>query len=281
MRSRFFVSLLVLAMSFAAARAEVGYPSGTQDFESLTVGQSLTAALPSWVFFNVPPASPFTVTVANDWNSIVQPRTGSTSTKWLRSNDTDATNVQNRYYSPEIVTQGEGTYHWTWYIQLETTPPGGADTKPKLTIQHRDTPTTFANAWGVEFTATGANLTVLGIGGTAGSAPLYSLTGNTAVGQWVKIDLTANFCSNVVSASANDGPSVSLPINLTGDQTKLRFCYRGEGTGNIQRMLVDDISFEVGGSCPTLTPAGMVGMAALMSAAGGLVVLRRRTRVSG
>jgi len=247
----------------------------------LTVGQSLSVALPTWAFVNTSvPASNFTVQVANDWNSIVQPRTGSSSTKWLRSNDTDAGNVQNRFYSPEIVSQGEDCYHWTWYVQLETTPPGGAsDTKPKLTIQHRDGANAFQNAWGIEFTAAGANLIVLGIGGTAASTPFYPLTGATAVGQWVRIDLYADFEANLVKAKVNDGPCVVLPISLTGDQTKFRFCYRGEGTGNIQRLLVDDISVDVGGecaACPTITSVGIVLMAVLVISAGAIVGRRLR-----
>jgi len=275
MRYRLVMLIVTVAFGFAAsARAEVAYPSGTQDFEALTVGQPLTTALPGWPFVNMPANSPFTVTVANDVNGVVTPR--GTSTKWLRSNDMDGTAVQNRFYSPGIVTQNENCYRWTWYVNLETLPPGGTDTKPKLTIQHRDTQPVpaYANAWGIEFTATGANLIVLGIGGTTASVPL---SGTISVKQWAQLELSVNFKTNFVSASIGPGPESSLPINLNGNKADFRFCYRGEGAGNVQRLLVDDVSVIVGEFCPALSIPGMAAMLALIASAGGVVAFRRNS----
>ncbi len=278
--NRFGITLAALGALAASLRAEVEYPQGVQDFEAFAPGTDLATALPNWVIVNDSGAN-FTMVVEDDVMGVVEPRCR--STQWLRSTDMDGANVQNRYYSPQIVAQGETTYRWTWHVNLETTPPGGAgDVKPKLTIQHRDPANAFMNAWGIDFTATGANLIVLGIGGPAASAPLYPLSGATAVGEWVKIDLIVDFVGNTVSASVNNGTSVSLPINLNGNQNQFRFCYRGEGTGNVQTMNVDDVEVCVGPNCPQviLCPAagvpGIVAMASLILAAGTLAVRRRR-----
>jgi len=284
------IAVLGTAVGLSTVRAEVGYPQGIQDFEALTVGQDLATALPSWVIVNTSaPLSNHTIVVSNEVMGDCRRRCD--STQWLRSTDIDGGNVQNRFYSPPIVKQGENLYRWTFYVNLENTPPGGASTKPKFTIQHRDGASVFQNAWGIEFTDTGANLRVLGvapgIGGVDASMPLYPISGATGVGAWVKLDLVVDFGGNTVSGSANNGTPVSLPINLNGNEDQFRFCYRGEGTGNIQTLLLDDVSVCVGPSCPaspacttprqcpTVSAAGMVAIAGLMMVAGGAAMSRR------
>ncbi len=242
--SAFFLALLVTTV-----HADVQYPSGTQDFETMNVGDDVGVV---GVWFTVNTSAPpelFTVLAADDVLGNPGPR--ESSTRWLRVTDQDASNVQNRFYSTPITSPTSQNYQWTYYVNLETTPPGGANTKPKITIQHFDT-TAFANAWGVEFTSTGANLIVLGIGGAASSTPLYGLFGTTGIGQWVKLTLTVDFDGNTVSARVNNGSSTSLPINLspTADEKSFRFCYRGEGSGNAATMLIDDVSVAVGEAIP-------------------------------
>lgn len=239
------IAVFGLFLSPRMGQAQIVYPGGTEDFESMTLGADVTA-IPDWIVVNTSvPLSNFTVVAANDVLGVVTPR--GASTQWLRVDDVDAADVQNRFYSGALQAPMALDYKWTFFINLETIPPGGTDVKPKLTIQHFGAG--FANAWGIEFTDIGANLIVLANGGTPGSVPLYALGPGTGVGDWVKLELIVHFDTNTVSASANDGPLASLPINLIDDPKIFRFCYRGEGTGNIVRMLVDDVSVETASAC--------------------------------
>lgn len=228
-------------------------PSGVETFETVSLGDEATA-LVGWPKVDTSPAGRFTVRVVNDLAGVPGPRPGSSSTRWLRVRDQDAGDVQNRFYSNTITSGGDFDYTWTFWINLEEAPPGGAGAKPRIVVQHIDG--AFQNTWGVEFTATGANLVVTGVGGPAASAALYALASPTGVGDWVKIDLSVDFAGATVSASANDGAPVSLPIAPTGtmDRGTFRFCYRGEGTGNINTMLIDDVSLSVAASAPLPAP---------------------------
>jgi hypothetical protein len=271
------VTGLFLSGLGSTVRADVGYPAGTQDFETMNVGDDVNT-VGDWFTVNtsVPPDL-YTVLAADD--VLGTPTTRGSSTRWLRVTDQDAGNVQNRFYSGNVISPAVENYTWTFYINLETIPPGAGATKPKLTIQHMDNATAlFANAWGIEFTSTGANLTVLGIGGTASSTPLYSLASPTGIGDWVKLTLKVNFTANVVSAQFNDGGNVSLPINLvaTGDKKVFRFCYRGEGTGNAQTMLVDDVSVAVGVPVPAASEWGLVVLSLIGLTAGTILFGRSR-----
>jgi len=266
-------ALVGVLLNGSSVLAQLQYPAGTEDFESLNVGQSVEDL--GWPVINESnPGDLFTVRATD----MPEPRPGSTSTRWVNSNDQDPSNVQNRWYSNTITAPGPEDYTWTWYVRWETTPPGAGAVKPKLTIQHTNAGP-FANAWGIEFTNVGANLIVLGIGGPAASVPLYPMVSPTGVGDWVKIELSVDFDLNTVSASANDGPSVSLPINLTGDEEVFRFCYRGEGSGNEGVMLVDDISVAVGAAqvIPTTSTWGLAVMAMLLLAG---VKIHSRRRVA-
>ncbi len=259
-------------------QAEVQYPEGTQDFESLNVGDSVVSLF-DWVIVNTSAPGLYTVVGANDVLGNVQVH--NTSTRWLRVDDQDGSNVQNRFYSPTMISPTDQDYAWTFYVNLEATPPGGADTKPKIVVQHLAPG--FSNAWGVEFTATGANLITLAVGGGAASTPLYSIAGPTGLGEWVKIQLNVSFTENKVSASVNGGPRVSLPIAPVPalDMKVFRFCYRGEGPGNVNKMLIDDVTLQVGSSLPTPTVSewGLIVMALLLIT-GGKIFFHRRVVLS-
>jgi len=239
------------------APAAIEFPAGTEDFESFALGTP-ASAIPDWVVVNDTPGTA-TFTVVNDVNGSVTPH--GASTKWLRINDTEAGNVQNRMYSGAVIANVDPTeYGWIFHVNHEIAPPApGAGTRPKLTIQHFDG-AAFANTWGVDFTSTGANLIVLGSGGPAMSAPLYTLASPTGIGDWIKIELRVSFITNQVSARINDGAFVSLPIalNVTADKKVQRFCYRGEGTNNTNRMLVDDISVVVYTAVPAVSTWGLL-----------------------
>ena len=274
------VAGVFVALGVGAAQAEIDYPQGFQDFEAMAVDDSVMSI--GWEVVNTSsPTSLFTIEAADDVLGSQTPR--GTSTRWLRITDTDSSNVQNRFYSPAVIGDTT-TYKWTYYVNLETTPPGGADTKPKFTIQHFDNGTSlFGNAWGVEFTSMGANLIVLGIGGTAASMPLYSLASPTGIGDWVKISLRVDFASGIVSAQANDGTPVSLPINLSvnAERGTFRLCYRGEGNGNAMTMLLDDPSVWVAPGVPTVSEWGAVALGLLVLTAGTVMLIQRRRRTIG
>ncbi|MBK8268217.1 MAG: hypothetical protein IPK83_07875 [Planctomycetes bacterium] len=219
-------------------------PGGMDDYESLLLGDTVDGMI-GYAFVNSS-ATPgiYTVRAVNDVLGVVGVRPGSSSTQWLRIRDQDAGNVQNRFYTVPVSTGGDFNYSWTFFVNIEETPPSGAS-KPRLVVQHLDG--SFQNAWGIEFANTGASLVVTGIGGAAASTSLYPLSSPTGLGQWVEIDLSVDFSTNMVSAAFNNGAPVSLPINLsaTANKGEFRFCYRGEGTGNINTMLLDDVSVDV------------------------------------
>jgi len=280
-RSGTGLGVLLCALSQTAAFAEVGYPSGSQNFESMALGADV-ATLPGWVRVPPMPAAGFAVTAANDVLGNVMPRDG--STKWLRVADTDGSAAQNRFYTPGVVAPVDSDYMWTFYVNLEAVPPAPADpgSKPRITIQHRDAGN-YANAWGIEFTSEGASLIVIpATGGATSSISLYSLSSPTGVGDWVKLELRVRFGAGTVSASVNDGPEISRPISppVSVDKKDFRWCYRGENSGNINRMLVDDILVQAGPALPATSGRGVIAMAVALVAAATVLLVRRRRIVT-
>lgn len=258
----------------------LAFPLGTDDYENMSLGDSVTAMATYVIVAGGVTPGTFDIRAINDLNGVVGPRPGSSSTQWLRIRDQDAVSpANNRFYTGAIVTPNVYDYRWTFYINTLETPPGAGAAKPRFTIQHRDG-AAFQNAWGIEFADTGASLVVTGIGGLADSEPLYPLSSPTGLGDWVKLTLTVDFGANTVSAAANDGAPVSLPTNLslTANKSEYRFCYRGEGTGNINTMLVDDVTIEVVGFIPTVSQWGVVAMTLLLLT-GGTIVYRKRLAV--
>lgn len=268
---------VVLNLPTLTVWAEVEFPSGIQDFEAMAVDDSIETI--GWEIVNNPPESDFSILAADDFDGMSQPR--GSSTRWVRISDNDGGAVQNRFYSPAIFAPAVESYQWTYHVNLETVPPGDGAVKPKFTIQHIDG-VAFANAWGVEFTSSGANLIVLGIGGMAAATPLFPLASPTGLNEWVKITLRVNFGANTVSASANDGPFVSLPINLpvTADPKIFRLCYRGEGAGNTMTMLLDDPSVVVATGVPTVSQWGVLAMLLAVLSLGSIALLRNRGTVA-
>lgn len=235
----------------AAVATNFAWPGGSQTFETVSAGDTLTS-LTNWVFVDgsaVP--STYTVRAAADTYSGTGIRPASTA-RWLRVNDADATNVQNRFYSPTVTAPVDpSSYSWTWYVNIEQPLTSGAVQYPRMVIQHLDG--SMQNAWGVEFTDAFINLVVVSPTGAATSSA--TAVDAALFNQWVKLTLAVNFGTNTVSLSVNNQVPVSSPIApaLTMDKKQFRWCYRGEGTGNACKVLVDDISY-VGatGAAPTI-----------------------------
>jgi len=83
-----------------------------------------------------------------------------------------------------------------------------------------------------------------------------------------------SFVDDTVSATVNDEAPVSLPINLsaTADRRQFRFCYRGEGTGNINKMLIDDVSVAVNQVIPAVSSWGLLALVLALAVTGTLAV---------
>lgn len=246
-------------VAVATVAPSLVYPASTQDFEGLQLGDMIhTVTDWAWIDASAAPGM-FTARVVNDVLGDTSPR--GSSTQWLRVRDQDGSDTQNRFYSPDILTDSITTedYAFTFFVNLEELPPGGNAIKPRLTVQHFDV--LFQNAWGIEFTSTEANLIVTDFGGGADTTKLYDMTSPTGVGDWVELKLYTDFTGNTINADVNGAPSGTLPISpaLSTELDRLRFCYRGEGTGNINTMLIDDIGFAIVEPTGATTPnAGVV-----------------------
>ncbi|MFN0056970.1 MAG: hypothetical protein ACKVX7_00805 [Planctomycetota bacterium] len=219
--------LMTVGLFTREAAAQLAYPSGVEDFESLVVGDSVVSI--GWIVVSTSP-------MPSDF-AVIGATPGFASATAVRVVDVDSGDVQNRFYSPGLQAPVESNYSWSWYVNFETPPPGGTAVKPRLTIQHFGVG--FVNSWGVEFADDGMRLVVTGNGGPAGSV---LLNGPPVLGTWHLVELSVDFDADTVTAAIDGGVPASLPIALTGDPTLFRFCYRGEGVGNVATFLVDRVS---------------------------------------
>lgn len=238
---------------------DIAWPAGTQDFENMTVGDEF-AALTSWVFVDLGGTGDYTIRCVGQGGA-------PGSTRCLKVHDTDDVD-QNRAYTATVSAPSDpAAYRWTFYVNvLESV--GASATFPRVTIQHLDNVAQFANAWGIEFRNDGVHLMVTGIGGTAASSLVRAAP---YANEWLKLDLQVDFALDIVSLRVDDSASTELPVSLQvgADKAELRWCYRGEGAGNVATMLIDDIGFE--GSLvdsPTIavsTAAGSVAHGAIIN----------------
>jgi hypothetical protein len=223
----------------------IAWPGGAQDFENLTAGDAATRIV-DWSI--VGGGAGFTVQAQTG-----SARPGSSSVTWLRVEDTDAAG-SNRFYSAYALAPTTPTgYSWTMFVNLETTPPAAGSTRPKLAIQHQTGGGTPLTMWGIELRDTGAFLVTLDASeAVIEETFLYPLTGATAVGQWVKLEMTVDFDQGRIFAAFNDNAPVSAPIVVPGTvfAYQFRFCYRGNGTDNIQQLKFDDLTLSSGLNVP-------------------------------
>lgn len=226
------------------------WPGATEDFEGMSLGDT-AAALTGWVVVDSSLPGVFTIRSAADTygGGGTAP---SGSARWLRINDSDGGNVQNRFYSPTVVAPAAPvSYAWTWYVNLEEPLAAGAANYPRMVIQHIDGG--FVNAWGVEFTDSAINLVVIAPAGAA--TPSTTPAEVALTNQWVKLTLTVNFATAQVALSVNNQVPVTAAIapGATLDRSQFRFCFRGEGTDNSCKLLLDDVSFTgTAGAAPSI-----------------------------
>lgn len=211
---------------------------GIQDFENVSLGDTIEAIADWFIIDSSAIEGQFTARAVHDVNGSITPR--GTSSRWIRIRDQDASDVQNRFYGGEIVASAFESYTWSFFINIEETPPApGASNFPRLLIQHNDGGGNFVNTWGVELLSTGGFL----VGPGLVPQPLFPLSGATGLLNWIRIDFTVNFTASTISASVNSIEVVTdAPISLPDvSQTNFRFCYRGEGKGNTASILLDDL----------------------------------------
>ncbi|MEM1088851.1 MAG: hypothetical protein AAGI67_00600 [Pseudomonadota bacterium] len=219
------------------------FPAGVQDFESLLLGDTVSV-IQNWPVVDSSPTGAFTIRTVSDVLGTTTPRSMDSS-QWLRIHDADPGDVQNRFYGPTIEAVVESNYEWRFFNAVEAPPPASGDNYPRYTIQHIDGG--FANTWGIEYRNDGVYLVVIGSGGTPASTLIQASTYPDDLGVWQEVSLMVDFGMDTVSASIDGQTPVSLPINLaaTADATRFRFCYRGEGVGNVGTFLLDDVSVAV------------------------------------
>lgn len=213
-------------------------PNAQQGFENCALGDQVNAII-NWKMNGT--NERFNVRFVGDVNGQTGARPGSTSKQWLRIRDTDAAGA-NSFSSPAVTLAVQSGYRWVFYVNQEVAPTA-TGVLPTLVIQNSTGTNQWTDAWGVRFKNNAVEAAVLAGGGTPAAAQLYPLSGATAAGQWVKIELKLDLASHnrVMQASVNGGTPVSLPINPAGDPLNLRITYQGGGTGNTQDMLLDDV----------------------------------------
>ncbi len=227
----------------------LAFPGATQDFESMSLGDEIIA-IQNWPVVNTAQPGEFAVRSVDDVAGVRTPR--GDSTRWIRIHDQDASDNQNRFYGPFVDAPSTANYSWRFWINVERTPPdpavrGGLVSNPRFTIQHRINGGGVVNTWGIEYDSNSAYLIVTDQGGNPDRIALFNLNSPTGVGDWVQVELFVDFDLGEVLASVNGGAPAVLPINPDAnvDPTSHRFCYRGEGVGNIGTFLVDDVTVTV------------------------------------
>lgn len=213
-------------------------PNASQNFETPALGYQVSA-LKGWTMNT--PGSGFHVRFVGDVNGQTGARPGSTSNRWLRIRDTDATGDES-FMSPAVQLGAQTGYRCVFYVNQEIAPTM-AGAYPTLGIQNSNGSGQWVDAWGIRFRGTTVDAMVMAGGGFGDAAPLYDLTGTTGIGKWVKIELRPDLLNHVLYAAVNDGEPVQLPIAPTGNPLSLRLAYQGGGAGNTQDFLLDDVAF--------------------------------------
>ncbi len=234
-----------------AVATNFAWPGGSQTFETVSVGDTLNS-LTGWTFVDTSAVpNTYTVRTVADSGGSGLPSTG--STRWLRVNDPDGANVQNLIHSPTVIAPANpNNYSWTWFVYFEQPIAAGAAQFPRMMIQHLDG--AMSDAWGVEFTNTAINLVITAPTGAA--TPSTTTADGAYFNQWIKLQLSLNFLANTVALSVNNQVPVSQTIAPSGsmNRAQFRWSFRGDGTGNVSRVLVDDIAFSGStGSPPTIS----------------------------
>ena len=229
---------------------------GVQTFEDVSLGDTVEA-ISEWFIVDSSDAGRFTVRSVHDVNGSITPR--GSSTRWLRIRDQDATDVQNRFYSATVTVPGAPpVYTWSFFLNIEEVPPApGAGSLPRLLIQHDNGGGTFVNTWGIELSSAGGSLIGPGLSGLS----LFPLSGSTGLLNWIRVDFTVDLNASTISASVNGtavvtDAAISIPDVSSND---FRFCYRGEGTGNIASILLDDIELSFTSAPPVFCPGDADG----------------------
>jgi hypothetical protein len=217
---------------------EIVFPEGVQTFEDIDLGDEATA-IEDWEFEStsgIPGI--FTAHNVTDVNGVVEPN--GLSERWLRVRDQDGRDVINRLHTATVEAPVPFPCLWTFDINLEEMPSPGPDS-PAIVVQH-DSPGGYVNTWGVVFRPDGAYLVVTDAGGNEDATRLYTLEGETALGEWVTLELEVIFELGV-RARINGLFAGELAIDPVAavDTATFRLAYDGSGRGNTGTVLIDDV----------------------------------------
>eukprot|EP00904_Undaria_pinnatifida_P001934 jgi/Undpi1/11741/HiC_scaffold_37.g14036.m1 len=230
-------------VNFATVPSGFVLPEGTETFESIPLADT-PVALVGWNVVDTGTVfGDFELRIVDDIGGARGVGPTPASTQWLRIRDQDAAGVQNRWYGNFLDTQGPAQpYTVEFYVQPLELPAASAATKPRFTIQH-GTNTGVTNTWGIELDQSGARLVVLSSGGPPVSVGL----GGAGIGAWTRYRLDVDFAAGTITATSPSITTVqAIAPAANVNPSRLRFCYRGEGVGNVATMLLDDIRIAVG-----------------------------------
>jgi len=219
---------------------ELFYPRGTQDFETVALGDEVFA-IEDWSIESTSDVHGiFTARVVSDVDGDVKPR--DTSTRWVRIRDEDSRDVENLVASPVIAAPVPDAYAWTFYVNIEEL-PANAEHSPAIMVQHGHAGA-FVSTWGIAFNDDHACLVVTNAGGGSDSRCL----GPTSefAGRWKKVTIIASIVDGVVIATVDNALFAELPIDPSTaiDGESFRLAYVGSGLGNAATVLLDDVSVE-------------------------------------
>lgn len=213
------------------------FPYGVQSFEGrefLKVGSPVTT-IPGW---QVAGTSGMVSAVIAE--NLGQARPGTKSKNWLAIDDLGA-GLSDGVVTPVLQAPAPWNYSWTFGLQVVSAPTPGSD-MPVLAIQHHQG-STFADAWGVRITSSGAELFMTSAWGVESTASLFTFSGPTDIGQWIDLRVVASLSTQKLTAFVDGTEVAKLRIRPSEqtDVTRLRFSYHGDGAGNNASILLDDV----------------------------------------
>ena len=215
-------------------RNKLVFPYGIQTFDvfdKVKVGESVTA-IPGWQVDGPMVAA----TIAQP----PVPRPLALAEHFVRIEDSGA-GAFTGFRTPPIHSPDPWDYSWSFNLQLESAPPAGS-AMPTLAIQHL-VGNAYQDAWGIEFGETGAQLFLRSNWGVPDSAPLYSYSGETALGSWIHVRVIASLEDNSLEAFVNGTKVAKLAMNprSTTNTTWQRLAYHGQDSATPSTLLLDEV----------------------------------------
>jgi hypothetical protein len=219
---------------------QLRFPHGMQGFETLPLGASVRA-IPDWDIRALAPRM-YSALVVDDVLGV--PGGG----QWLRVSDMSASEWRAGLRTNAVRPPAARNYAWTLRLAVEAL-DGAGPSYPRLMSQHR-AQDGYRDVFGVELANDGLYLVVRGHGGDPRRARLCTWSGATAFGEWLELELAADFDGGFVTGRVNADAPVRLPLTLARGTLAGEFhlVHRGDGLGNAATFLLDDLGIAFGAS---------------------------------